>query len=671
MKKRIFTIVLALITIFCCMVSAVSANSGTVLQGTAAVPISADTWEVTTVWTGTDTPVADGNGIKLNYTNSAKQPQAYFVSKSLYRFYSGCGYTANATFNISGISGSCGMNIQTGSDRVNTYVEGIPSFFDAETHYFEDGKTKKNLDYQKVGYISNGALQKTGYFGTLNFYKDSECNESAVYADGFVWIYMLGSSGQTGSLGISDVKIIESSPMSVSISGSGTVKVNDYAVKDGGSVDIDTGSSFTVTLNPSEGKTADTVVYEGKTYKVYNNAVKIENAQRFSELTVNFTDKTEPEPIYRSNFNAVSGIPSEWNFVSENYWNTNNKKIRIKELNGLFYPTLSFYNINPGADAAQHSKFYALNNDGITVHAGAKYEIAYKYYTENMTTWNGLGIEFESAGFDAEIFKNGVSKCRKTAQNITYSEFGTDSASGSGCGNASYAVKFNKINGSESGFAAMRFGVYGEGNSRGDNINYEGIAFGFADFTIREFSPLNAKITGSGSVTVNNTVLKNGDSIDNMETGTPLEFVFNPETGYEIESVKYGGNAYEVKDNKLTVLHSLVCSDVEVVYKKNVISPQIVSGTLTAAKAVIKTIVLPGGTEDVYNGSVATAYAKINDYNKEGDFKYAFDVTDPVSNNTLRLECGDAKPGLAVAVRIIGGAVTEGTEYTFKPVIYE
>ena len=162
--------------------------------------------------------------------------------------------------------------------------------------------------------------------------------------------------------------------------------------------------------------------------------------------------------------------------------------------------------------------------------------------------------------------------------------------------------------------------------------------------------------------------------MDEVETGTPLDFTFSPAEGYEVESVKYGGNTYDAKDNKLSISKSTVCSDIEVSYKKAAASsPAIDSGSETKANAAVKTFTYTAldGSAKEYTGPVAVAYAKINSYTDGNAYKYAFDVTDPASGNTLRLECGDAAPGLAIAVRLIGGAIVEGTEYIIRPVIYE
>ncbi len=672
MKKKILAMALVLSMLLCCMIS-VSAADG-VYEGTVNIPTSTAEWSVHTIWTDHGGNYSDsGSGIQQTYTASASQPQVLFAPKKLYRFYSGCSYSVSMKFNISGITGSSTTFIQTNSDQVNPNIpySDFPGV-KIPTAYMSGGKTRAEFD---SGYIWGGSLDRTVNFENVQFYSDAECTAPVDYTDGLIYVYMLsGSKNVAGTLGLSNVKITEFSPITANISGNGTVKVNGTALANGEKINLQTGGSFNVTFLPGEGEKIDSITYGGKTYKVYGNGVVIDGAQRNSTLDVVFTPKTGVAPLYESSFIGDDGISANWEFTSVNYWNTNNKKIRNIEKDGAVCSALSFYNINPGKAATQNSKFSAADTNGITVHAGAKYYISYDFYTENMVTQNGFFMSTPGSGFNAEIFKDGVSKGVKTAQNIPASVFGDYSASGNDKKSASYAIKFNKINDSEDATATMNFGVYGEGVKRGDDTNYDGIAFGFWNLKIRETSPLTAKITGEGSVTVNGTSLSNGEAVDEVETGTPLDFTFSPAEGYEVESVKYGGNTYDAKDNKLSISKSTVCSDIEVSYKKAAASsPAIDSGSETKANAAVQTFTYTAldGSSKEYTGPVAVAYAKINSYTDGNAYKYAFDVTDPASGNTLRLECGDAAPGLAIAVRLIGGAIVEGTEYTIRPVIYE
>ena len=681
MKKKILAMALVLSMLLCCMIS-VSAADG-VYEGTVDIKTTTEEWTAHAQWTeGSGTFSDDGNG-GVQYTyNQNKQAQAYFVMKKPYRFYSGCSYEISNYYITSGINGSCQLHIQTElseSQRICPYDNSWPensSVSIPTTSYMADGVTKKGLytTYAWGEYFNNGTTLRTARLDNAQFYSDAECTQPAEYADALVWMYMLGGQAANGSLGIKNVKITEFSPITANISGNGTIKVNGTALANGEKINLQTGGSFNVTFLPGEGEKIDSITYGGKTYKVYGNGVVIDGAQRNSTLDVVFTPKTGVAPLYESSFIGDDGISANWEFTSVNYWNTNNKKIRNIEKDGAVCSALSFYNINPGKAATQNSKFSAADTNGITVHAGAKYYISYDFYTENMVTQNGFFMSTPGSGFNAEIFKDGASKGVKTAQNIAASDFEYYSASGNDKKSASYAIKFNKINDSEDATATMNFGVYGEGKSRGDDINYDGIAFGFWNLKIRETSPLAAKITGEGSVTVNGTALSNGEAVDEVETGTPLDFTFSPAEGYEVESVKYGGNTYDAKDNKLSISKSTVCSDIEVSYKKAAASsPAIDSGSETKANAAVQTFTYTAldGSSKEYTGPVAVAYAKINSYTDGNAYKYAFDVTDPASGNTLRLECGDAAPGLAIAVRLIGGAIVEGTEYTIRPVIYE
>ncbi|MDY3304389.1 MAG: hypothetical protein SOW78_08965 [Clostridia bacterium] len=188
--------------------------------------------------------------------------------------------------------------------------------------------------------------------------------------------------------------------------------------------------------------------------------------------------------------------------------------------------------------------------------------------------------------------------------------------------------------------------------------------FYFADLTVSEFSnfiEISKTVAGNGSVTVNSS---DASAVETEQYGE-LNIEITPDSGSRIKSAVLGETDIKSliadcdKGGAVKLYGIGASKTLNVEFEELPVVPGF-DGAVSVMKSASYTF------KD-YTGPSFVSYAKLNNYAYGDDSEFGFQVSDPVSGNSVLLKAEGKTASGSFGVRIIGAAISADTDYTFRP----